>query len=186
MARYDRLVAAGTDHFSFCIELIDPSWFAEICPGKARSLGQDLFFRALDYCAARLPRGAVSGELIAGIEPVAQTLAGIERIAQSGAFPTVCIFRPTAGSQMADWPSPAYDEMRTVMAAMYDACRRHRVPIGMAPNIEVSLVVTPDDAALLAPRTAGFYGYEAWRRTLRLAARPRFRQRLRRVAAPAT
>jgi hypothetical protein len=183
LSRYDRLIAAGVDHFSFCVEFIDPAWFADICPGKARSLGQDLFFTAMEYCAARLPRGAVSGELIAGVEPIAQTIDGIERIAGSGAFPTICIFRPTVGSQMADWPSPAYDDMRAVMAAMYDACRRHRIPIGMAPNIEVSLVVTPDDAALLAPRTAGFYGYEAWRRTLRLAARPLFRQRLRPLAA---
>jgi hypothetical protein len=80
---------------------------------------------------------------------------------------------------MAAWPSPSYEDMRAVMAAMYDACRRHRIPIGMAPNIEVSLVVTPDDAALLAPRTPDFYAYEAWRRVVRLAARPVFRRRLR-------
>jgi len=65
------------------------------------------------------------------------------------------------------------------MAAMYDACRRHRVPIGLAPNIEVSLVVTPDDAALLAPRSAAFYQYEIWRRTLRVLARPLFASRMR-------
>jgi len=186
LSRYDRLIACGVDHFSFCIELIDPAWFAEICPGKARSLGQDLFFHAMEYCAARLPRGAVSGELIAGIEPIARTIEGIERIAQAGAFPTICIFRPTVASQMADWPPPDYDDMRTVMAAMYDACRRHRIPIGLAPNIEVSLVVNPDDAALLAPRTAGFYGYEAWRRVLRVAARPLFRRKLRKRPASAT
>ena len=186
LSRYDRLIALGVDHFSFCVELMNPSWFAEICPGKARSLGHDLFFHALEHCAARLPRGAVSGELIAGIEPVAETLAGIERIAQSGAFPTVCIFRPTVGSGMADWPSPAFGDMRMVMAAMYEACRHHRIPIGMAPNLEVSLVVTPDDAALLAPRTAAFYAYEAWRRTLRWVARPRIRRRMRQMPAAAT
>ena len=69
--------------------------------------------------------------------------------------------------------------MRTVMLAMYDACRRHRIPIGMAPNLEVSLVVTPDDAALLAPRRADFYRYELWRRTLRTAAKPYLASRLR-------
>jgi hypothetical protein len=120
----------------------------------------------------------VSGEIIAGIEPIAHTIAGIERIAALGAFPTVCIFRPTIASDMAAWPSPAYDDMRAVMAAMYDACRRHRIPIGLAPNIEVSLVVNPDDAAFLAPRTVGFYTYEGWRRLLRLAARPAFAQRI--------
>lgn len=47
----------------------------------------------MDYCSAKLPRGAVSGEMIAGIEPIEHTLAGIERITSAGAFPTVCIFR---------------------------------------------------------------------------------------------
>jgi hypothetical protein len=177
-SRYDRLIDLGVDHFSFCVELMDPEWFARICPGKARTLGQDLFFEAMEHCAARLPRGAVSGEIIAGIEPVSHTIDGIERIASTGAFPTVCIFRPTIGSAMADWPSPGYDDMRVVMAALYDACRRHRIPIGLAPNIEVSLVVNPDDAAFLAPRTAGFYAYEAWRRMMRLIARPVFNRRL--------
>ena len=177
--KYDRLIDLGVDHFSFCVEFIDPMWFAVICPGKARTIGQARFFQAMSYCASRLPRGAVSGELIAGVEPVANTIAGIERIASMGAFPTVCIFRPTIGSQMADWPAPRYEEMRTVMTAMYDACRRHRIPIGLAPNIEVSLVVNPDDAALLAPRTVDFYRYELWRRALRYAARPVFSRRLR-------
>ena len=176
--RYDRLVDLGVDHFSFCVELMDPDWFARICPGKARTLGQALFFDALAYCAARLPRGAVSGEVIAGIEPIPHTIEGIERITSSGAFPTVCIFRPTIGSAMADWPSPDYEQMHLVMAAMYDACRRHRIPIGLAPNIEVSLVVNPDDAAFLAPRTTGFYAYEAWRRLMRLAVRPAFTRRI--------
>jgi hypothetical protein len=179
LSRYDRLIDMGVDHFSFCVELLDPEWFARICPGKARTLGQDLFFVAMEYCAARLPRGAVSGELIAGIEPIENTIDGIERITRAGAFPTVCIFRPTIGSAMEAWAPPSYDDMRRVMAAMYDACRRHRIPIGLAPNIEVSLVVNPDDAAMLAPRNGAFYGYELWRRAMRFAARPLFTRRLR-------
>jgi hypothetical protein len=182
-SRYDRLIELGVDHFSFCVELMDREWFKRICPGKARTIGQELFFDRIHYCASRLPRGAVSGELIAGIEPVADTIRGIEAITRAGAFPTVCIFRPTIGSAMEDWSPPAYEDMRTVMAAMYDACRRHRIPIGLAPNIEVSLVVNPDDAAMLAPRNMAFYSYEAWRRGLRIAGRPVFRSRLRPRAA---
>jgi hypothetical protein len=177
---YDRLIDAGVDHLSFCVELYDPEWFARICPGKATMLGQQLFHDALDYCARRLPRGAVSGEIIAGVEPRETTLAAIDDIAARGAFPTVCIFRPTIGSDMEDWPPPAFDEMRVVMQHVYEACRRHWLPIGAAPNIEVSLVVNPDDAALLAERTAGFYTYEAFRRAVRVAARPVFRRRMRR------
>ena len=42
------------------------------------------------------------------------------------------------------------------MRHMYVACRRNRIPIGVAPNIEVSLIVNPDDAQYLVPRTLGF------------------------------
>ena len=177
--RYDDLVALGVDHLSICLELMDREWFARICPGKALVHGQQLYLDALQYCADLLPRGAVSGEIIAGIEPVANTLDAIDRIASLGAFPTVCVFRPTVGADMADWPSPNYDEMRTVMERVYTACRSHWLPIGVAPNIEVSLVVNPDDAALLAERTAAFYAYEAFRRLVRVVARGRFRRKMR-------
>ena len=70
---------------------------------------------------------------------------------------------------METWPSPTYDDMRPVMAHVYEACRRNWIPIGAAPNIEVSIVVNPDDTALLAPRTPGFYAYEAYRRAVRRA-----------------
>ncbi|HTI36968.1 MAG TPA: radical SAM protein [Vicinamibacterales bacterium] len=190
---YDRLIDLGVDHFSFCLELFDPEWFERICPGKARMIGQDRFLRAMDYCASRLPRGAVSGEMIAGLEPIDTTIAAIERITSVGAFPTVCIFRPTVGSDMESWAPPAYDDMRRVMAAVHDACRRHRIPIGLAPNIEVSLVVNPDDAAMLVDRNVGFYSYEIWRRALRVLAAPVFWRRMRpagrrseRISAPRT
>jgi hypothetical protein len=177
---YDRLIGLGVDHLSFCLELYDPHWFEEICPGKAETLGQIVFLDSIKYCAGLMPRGAVSGEIIAGLEPVASTLTAIDHITMMGAFPTVCIFRPTIGSEMADWPPPDTDDMRRVMRAVYDACRRWRIPIGAAPNIEVSLVVNPDDTVFLAPRTPAFYAYEAWRRAIRLLARPVFHARLRR------
>jgi hypothetical protein len=179
-SHYDRLMALGVDHLSFCPEFIDPEWFAKLCPGKERVLGQKIFFDSIEYCARRMPKGAVSGEIIAGVEPLEATHRGIDWIADHGAFPTVCIFRPTVGSDMQDWPSPKYEDMREVMAHVYEACRRNWIPVGAAPNIEVSIVVNPDDTALLAPRTPGFYVYEAYRRTARLLAQPLFSRRMQR------
>jgi biotin synthase-related radical SAM superfamily protein len=178
-SRYHELIALGVDHLSFCVELMDPRWFATICPGKAAVHGQQLYFDAMEHCARLLPHGAVSGEIIAGLEPVESTIAAIDRIAALSAFPTVCIFRPTIGSAMEDWIPAQHAEMRQVMAHVYDACRAHWIPIGAAPNIEVSLVVNPDDAALLATRDVRFYLYEAYRRIARVAAGPIYRRRLR-------
>ncbi len=178
-SHYDRLVDLGVDHVSFCLEFIDPEWFRRICPGKEKVLGQQIFFDSIAYCATRMGKGAVSGEIIAGVEPIEQTLSGIDWIADHGAFPTVCVFRPTIGADMESWPVPSYEDMRRVMTHVYQACRRNWIPIGAAPNIEVSIVVNPDDTALLVPRTPGFYAYEAYRRLARVAARPMFSRRMR-------
>jgi len=187
-SRYDRLIDLGVDHLSFCLEFWNPKWFADICPGKEKMMGQRLFLDAMAHCAKRMPKGAVSGEIIAGLEPIEDTKAAIDHIAGLGAFPTVCVFRPTVGADMESWPPPKYEEMRGVMEHVYEACRRNWIPIGAAPNIEVSLVVNPDDAALLAPRDPGFWVYEAYRRAARLAAAPLFawRQRPRSRGAAGT
>jgi sodium-dependent dicarboxylate transporter 2/3/5 len=168
---YDELIAAGTDHFSFCYEFEDPEWFARLCPGKARTLGQAAFFDAMEYTAKKLGRGRVSGEIIAGVEPIEATKRGIDRIVNAGAFPTVCIFRPTIGSEMEDVPPPDPESMREVFAYLHEAVRRAGLPVGILP-IEVSLVVQPEETAQLTEPTLADHVYSAKNWTLRQLARP--------------
>ncbi len=170
-SEYDDLIEAGTDHFSFCYEFEDPEVFARICPGKAQTHGQQAFFEAMEYTAKKLGPGRVSGEIIAGPEPVAATKRGIDRIVEAGAFPTVCIFRPTIGSELENEPPPDPEEMKEVFAYLYEACRRAGLPIGVLP-IEVSLVVQPEEAAELAPPGSPFRIYEWKLAALRQLARP--------------
>jgi len=175
---YDELIEAGTDHFSFCYEFEDPQWFARLCPGKARTLGQPAFFEAMEYTAKRLGRGRVSGEIIAGVEPVEATKRGIDRIVNAGAFPTVCIFRPTIGSEMEDWPSPDPEAMREVFAYLHASCRRAGLPVGILP-IEVSLVVQPEESAGLVEPTFADHAYRFKNWTLRQLAKPYVRWKTR-------
>jgi hypothetical protein len=170
-SEYDALIEAGTDHFSFCYELEDPQWFERICPGKAATLGQEGFFEAMDYTSKRLGRGRVSGEIIAGLEPIEATMRGIDRIVAAGAFPTVCIFRPTIGSELENAPPPDPGAMREVFAHLYEACRDAGLPIGVLP-IDVSLVVQPEEAAGLVPRTLSSRVYDWKLSALRTLARP--------------
>ena len=178
---YDALIEAGTDHFSFCYEFEDPDWFARLCPGKARTVGQSAFFEAMEYTARKLGRGRVSGEIIAGIEPIEATKRGIDRIVNAGAFPTVCIFRPTIGSEMEHVPPPDPESMREVFAYLHESCRRAGLPVGILP-IEVSLVVQPEEAAgLVEPSIAGrAYQLKNW--TLRQLAKPYVAWKRRRAA----
>jgi len=170
-SEYDALIDAGTDHFSFCYEFEDPEWFARICPGKAATLGQEGFFEAMEYTAKRLGRGRVSGEIIAGIEPIEATKRGIDRIVAAGAFPTVCIFRPTIDSELANAPPPDPESMKEVFAHVYEACRDAGIPIGILP-IEVSLVVQPEEAADLVSASFASRVYQWKLSTLRALARP--------------
>ncbi len=167
---YDALIDAGVDHFSFCYEFEDPEYFARLCPGKADTLGQQGFFDAMEYTAKKLGRGRVAGEIIAGLEPIEATMRGIDRIVAAGAFPTVCIFRPTVGSELENELPPRPDEMREVFSYLYQACRAADLPVGILP-IEVSLVVQPEEAASLAP-DPGFRIYEWKLAALRQLARP--------------
>ena len=178
-------LVAGLNRVSFCFEIFDREIFKEVCPGKDAEYGLDHYLAAVQYCAAlgrKAPRSepwVTNGEIIAGLEPPESSIRAIDWITSVGAIPTVCVFRPTVGSDMEHWPPPDFNDMRHVLASMYDACRRHHVPIGLAPNIEVSLVVNPDDAALLAARTPQMVAYELWRRALRIATRPVFARRMR-------
>ena len=168
---YDALIDAGTDHFSFCYEFEDPEVFARICPGKARTIGQRAFFEAMEYTAKKLGAGRVSGEIIAGIEPIVSTLRSIDRIVDAGAFPTVCIFRPTIGSAMENVPPPDPEAMKVVFAHVHESCRRAGLPVGVLP-IEVSLVVQPEETAdLVEPNFASSW-YALRNRALRWMARP--------------
>ncbi|MCB9833734.1 MAG: hypothetical protein H6807_14830 [Planctomycetes bacterium] len=178
--QYDLLMDLGADHFSFCYEFHNPEFFARYLPGKEETVGQGAFFASLEYCQGKLPKGACSGEIIAGVEPIEDTLRAIDYITGVGAFPTVCIFRPVIGSDMEDHPSPDFAAMRRVMEYMYRACRRAGIPIGMAPNIEVSLIVNPDDAKYLVERDLGFRFYELKLKLMRrLAMALKFRRELR-------
>ncbi len=149
--KYDRLIDLGTDHFSFCYEFHNAEFFAKLLPGKQKLVGQETFFRALEYTSRKLGKGSCSGEIIAGVEPLEDTLKAIDYITGLGAFPTVCIFRPTIGADMEHWPSPRYEDMLIVFRHLYEACRKNSIPMDVTPNIEVSLIVQPGDTRYLAP-----------------------------------
>jgi sodium-dependent dicarboxylate transporter 2/3/5 len=177
-SEYDELIELGADHFSFCYEFEDPDVFASLCPGKARTLGQKTFFDAMEYTARRLGPGRVSGEIIAGLEPIEATKRGIDRIVNAGAFPTVCIFRPTIGSELEHAAPPDPEQMKEVFAYLYEACCRARIPIGVLP-IEVSLVVQPEEGAELVAKSAATRRYEARLSLMRLLAQPYIAWKLR-------
>jgi hypothetical protein len=97
-----------------------------------------------------------------------------------GAIPTVCVFRPLVGTDLADEAPPATEDMLPVFRRLYEACMERGLPIGCAPNIKVSLVMLPEECRWLSPRRypirslklaamATAFKYQFERRTTRIA-----------------
>ena len=131
------------------------------------------------YCAEKMGKGRNSGEIIAGIEPLEDTLSAIDFITSLGCFPTVCIFRPVKGTAMEKYPSPDPGDMTRVMRRVFESCMEKGIPIGLAPNIEVSLVVNPMDARYLVKPGIRKSIYLAKLKVMKTLAAPYFNKRMR-------
>ncbi len=159
LTRYRDLKAMGVNRVSFCFEIFDPERFVEVCPGKAEAYGLDRYLAAVEHCATLASRNPFkfepwvsNGEIIAGLEPYQSSIRAIEWITSVGAIPTVCVFRPLTGTDYSDVPPPSLEEMVPVFASLYEQCMRHGLPIGAAPNVNVSLVMLPWEARWLVSR----------------------------------
>ena len=171
LGRYDGLKEMGVNRVSFCFEIFDPELFRGVCPGKNREYGLSRYLKAVEYCAAlgRKRRGfepwVSNGEIVAGLEPPASSVAAIDWITSVGAIPTVCVFRPLAGTDMEDTAPPKTEEMIPVFRRLYEACMERNLPVGVAPNIHVSLVLLPEECRWLTDNPRKY-----WWKELRLRA----------------
>jgi hypothetical protein len=186
LSRYARLKALGVNRVSFCFEIWDPERFVEVCPGKHREYTQGFYLDAIRHCAELRRSGGISfepwvsnGEIIAGLEPARSTIDAINWITASGAIPTVCVFRPLRGTDYEDVSPPATEDMIPVFARLYEACMERGLPIGVAPNIHVSLVMLPEEGRHLVDRPARFKAKELRLAMLSRVFRTQLNRRLR-------
>ena len=179
MRLYDQARALGVDHLSFCLDFYNRDYFHRLAPGKSKAIGQEGFFRALEYSVQNMRKGTVSGELIAGVEPIEDSLRGIDYLAAAGATPLVSIFRPLQQTQMQDFAPPGAADMLRVFRHVYEACRAHNLPIGLAPNFHLSVLPLPEDTIYLAADSQDGRTYQNWILSMQEVMRPYFRSRMR-------
>lgn len=162
LKRYDALKKMGVNRVSFCFEIFDRERFIEVCPGKHTQYGLDRYLEAIEYCASLGPGDlthfepwVTNGEIIAGLESPESSIAAIDWITARGAIPTVCVFRPLLNTDYAQEPVPRTEDMAPVFARLYDRCMEKHLPVGVAPNIHVSLVMLPEECEALSENPSG-------------------------------
>lgn len=147
---YDYLKKLGVDHISICLEFYNPKEFARLCPGKKEFLGREKFLKSIEYASKVFGKGRVAGEIIVGLEPIKDTINAIEEFAQYGAVSTICVFRPTVGTDLEKVRPPKSENVAEAFKKMYEVCMEYNIPIDIAPNIKVSLVILPYEGKFFA------------------------------------
>lgn len=188
LSRYDRLKEMGVNRVSFCFEIWDRERFIEVCPGKNREYGLEKYLGAIEYCAGLGKKNlgepwVTNGEIIAGLEAPESSIAAIDWITSVGAIPTVCVFRPLVGTDYEGEAVPTTESMVPVFRRLYDACAERDLPIGIAPNIHVSLVMLPEECRALSENPGRHTLFEIKRQAMSKLFTAKFRGDTRRRQA---
>jgi Radical SAM superfamily len=98
---------AGWSNLSINIEIWNRDIFNVICPGKAkRSGGWEHWVKALEYAVQVFGKGNVRSNIVAGLEPKASTLEGLEYLASIGVICYAGAWCPNPGSELEGHRSP--------------------------------------------------------------------------------
>ena len=100
-----------------------------------------------------------------------------------GAIPTVCVFRPLAGTDYKDVLPPKTEDMVPVFRRLYEATMERGLPVGVASNIHVSLVMLPEECRGLSNNPNRHWLGELKLKAMRKAFAYRFNRELRKADA---
>ena len=109
------------------IEVFDEQLFERICPGKATLYGRRRLLQALEHAASVVSGMRVHSILIAGLEPVKSTIAGINFLAGMGVTPIINVFHNDHGSHYENHPRPSYEDLLEIAYALQAVYQKYNL-----------------------------------------------------------
>ena len=97
----DNMINNGVTSIIMNIELFDDNVRRNICPGKSE-IPLEHYYKSLSYAVEKLGIGNVSSVLIAGIEPIQNTIKCAKELLQLGVIPTIIPFKPYDDCELRD------------------------------------------------------------------------------------
>jgi hypothetical protein len=125
----DRLAALGLAEVSINLEVWGERTARRVMPRKYKQ-GRQHYLDYLAHSARILGGERVRSMLMLGIEPLEETLEGVEAIASLGCVPVLSPFRPDPSTPLRDWPVPTAHFLRQAYERAREITTRHRVPLG--------------------------------------------------------
>lgn len=93
------LYAAGCDAIAYHLLAWDAAAAARVAPVRSRFVSHERLLTGLTAATACFPRGAVSTDLLVGLEPLADLDLAINHLIGAGIVPNLAVFRPLPGAE---------------------------------------------------------------------------------------
>jgi hypothetical protein len=149
----DRLLAAGVRGLYINMELYNDEAARLIMPAKHK-LGREHVLGFIAKAVERFGLGRVSSLLVAGLEPLEDTLRGVQALAERGCQPVLSPFRPDTATPLRRHAPPSADELRKVYCRSVEIAERHGLKLG--PRC-----VPCQHNTLTFPDNSGYYAYHS-------------------------
>lgn len=121
--------AAGVDGLFLNMELWGQDRSEDLMPQKAH-LMKPHFLDSVETAVEIFGAPKVRSLVILGLEPLEDTLDGVEALASRGVVPVLSPFRPSPDTPLADHPPPDVATMREAYRRTLDVCEDHGLKPG--------------------------------------------------------
>lgn len=126
----DLLWEAGVDELGMNLEFYSDSAWRQFTPGKAKYIGKERYFEALEYAVSRFGPNNTRSILIVGLEDPEYTIEGAERLASMGVMPILSPFRPLDGTEMEDVRGFDHNAYFEIYTEVHTKAMHYGIPTG--------------------------------------------------------
>jgi len=125
----DKLYSWGVNELSINLEIFNPQIAQKIIVGKNK-LGREEYFKFLERAVAVYGKNNVRSILLVGLEPIEDTLKGVEALAQRGVSPVLSPFRPSPKTPLAHLSPPTSHQLAEVYEKSKEIAGKYGIKLG--------------------------------------------------------
>lgn len=105
---------SGIDTVMMNLEVNDERLRRLYCPGKAKMIPRERYFESFEEAAEIFGKGNVSSVLLANLENKYSTVDGAKNLIDSGAIPSILVFRGTDGTELENYPQANPEDIKWI------------------------------------------------------------------------
>lgn len=126
----DDLFEAGVSEVGFNLEFFNREYAQEIMPLKGK-ISINTYYDTFEYSTKLWGKsGAVRSLLMVGIEPIEETLVGIEELCKRGVMPILSLFRPLPNTPMENTTPLNYEQVYDLWVKASKICQKYGFELG--------------------------------------------------------